>query len=96
MTTRNKRCIGYVITFIIVWYVYWKTDKKWQLGYLFGLFFVLLFTVRVIVEFFKESQGAEFITGLSLNTGQLLSIPFILIGLYLMFRKKETYNPKSS
>ncbi len=92
--TQIYEAIGYVITFVILWFVYWKTDKKWQLGYLFGLFFVLLWTVRFLVEFLKESQGDEFITGLSLNTGQLLSIPFVIFGFYLMFRSKTIYQPK--
>ena len=52
------------------------------------LFFVLLWVSRFIVEFFKQAQvdGREdWIFGM--NTGQTLSIPFILIGLYLMFKK---------
>lgn len=92
--TQIYEALGYIITFVILWYVYWKTDKKWQLGYLFGLFFVLLWTVRFFVEFLKESQGDEFITGISLNTGQWLSIPFIILGFYLMFRNKKIYQPK--
>jgi prolipoprotein diacylglyceryltransferase len=62
-------------------------------GYLFGLFFALLWSVRFFVEFFKEKQvegGDNWMFGL--NTGQVLSIPLILIGLYFMFRttKEET------
>ena len=61
-------------------------------GLLFGLFLVLLFTVRFIVEFVKESQGGfESALGL-LSTGQWLSIPFIIIGLYFIVKaKKVTY-----
>lgn len=79
---------GYLITFIVLWFVYWKTDKKEKLGYLLGLFFVMLWTVRFIVEFFKEAQVDERSTW-ALNTGQWLSIPFIIIGLYLMYRKRK-------
>lgn len=76
---------SYLIIFIILWYVYWKTDKKFRLGFLFGLFLVLLWTVRFFVEFLKEPQGeGEIIMGL--NTGQWLSIPFILAGFYFMYR----------
>lgn len=78
---------GYVITFALLWYVYWKTDKREKLGYIFGLFMVLLWTVRLIVEFFKEAQ-VDSRGDWDLNTGQLLSIPMILVGLYFMFRKK--------
>jgi prolipoprotein diacylglyceryl transferase len=84
---------GYVLVFIILWYIYWKTEKSKQLGYLFGLFLVLLWTVRFFVEFVKESQGGfESYLGSTLSTGQWLSIPFILAGFYFMVRsaKKPT------
>jgi prolipoprotein diacylglyceryl transferase len=83
--------ISYLVIFGILLFVYWKTDKKEKSGYLFGLFFVLLWTVRFFVEFFKEAQveGREdWILGL--NTGQVLSIPLILVGLYFMFRNNNS------
>lgn len=77
---------GYILVFIILWYFYWKTDKKNKSGYIFGLFLVLLWTVRFVAEFYKKSQGGfESELGL-LSTGQWLSIPFIIIGIYFMFR----------
>ena len=84
---------GYVFVFLILWFLYWKTKKSEQIGFLFGLFLVLLMTVRLFVENFKIEQ----VTGredwiFSLNTGQALSIPFIFIGLYFMFM----YKPKSA
>ncbi|MEC8133748.1 MAG: prolipoprotein diacylglyceryl transferase [Bacteroidota bacterium] len=78
--------LGYVFVFLIVNSIYWKTKKGLQEGYLFGLFLLLLMTVRVFVEQFKIAQvdGREdWILGL--NTGQVLSIPFIIIGIYFMF-----------
>jgi len=84
---------GYVFVFLILWFLYWKTKKSEQTGFLFGLFLVLLMTVRLFVEQFKIEQvdGREdWILGM--NTGQVLSIPFILIGLYFMFM----YKPKST
>jgi prolipoprotein diacylglyceryltransferase len=83
--------VGYIITFAILWYVYWKTDKKDKLGYIFGLFMVLLWSVRFIAEFFKDGQVASREDWV-LNTGQLLSIPFILSGFYFMyfFKGKKT------
>jgi prolipoprotein diacylglyceryl transferase len=78
--------VAYIFVFILLYYLYWKTDKKNKPGYLFGLFLVLLWTIRFFVEFVKKSQGGfEDTLGL-LSTGQWLSIPFILIGLYFMFR----------
>jgi len=83
----------YVFVFLILMYFYWKTKKRHQLGFLFGLFLVLLWSVRFFVEFVKEPQGEEYLTMGTLNTGQLLSIPFILIGLYFMFMYKPKSNP---
>ena len=82
---------GYLIVFFIMLYVYWKTNKSQKEGYLFGLFFVLLWSVRFIVEYFKEAQVDERADWL-FNTGQLLSIPLILLGLYFMFILKPKSN----
>lgn len=81
--------IGYVLVFAIVFYLYWKTEVREKSGYLLGVFLVLLWTVRFIVEYVKESQGGiEEELGL-FSTGQWLSIPFIIIGLLLMFTAKK-------
>ena len=77
---------GYLIVFLILRHLYWNTNRKDQTGFLFGAFFVLLFGVRFIAEFVKESQGG-FETSLGLlSTGQWLSIPLILVGFYMLFR----------
>lgn len=81
--------ISYVCIFIIMWFLYWKTNKKEKLGYLFGVFFALLWSARFIIEFFKKAQVDER-AGWALNTGQWLSIPLILIGLYFMFRPTKS------
>ncbi|MFD2827345.1 prolipoprotein diacylglyceryl transferase [Leeuwenhoekiella polynyae] len=85
---------GYIFVFLILMFVYWKTGLRKKEGFLFGLFLVLLWTVRFIVEYFKRAQveGREdWIFGF--NTGQILSIPFILIGIFMIVRalgqKKE-------
>jgi len=78
--------LGYVFVFLILYVLYWKTKKGHKEGFLFGLFLLMLMAVRVFVEQFKIAQveGREdWILGL--NTGQVLSIPFILVGLYFMF-----------
>ena len=80
---------GYFLLFILLWQLYWKTNFKNNKGFLFGLFLICLFTIRVLVEFVKESQGGfEDQIGI-LTTGQWLSIPFILIGIFLMIRSKK-------
>ena len=81
---------GYIFVFLILFFSYWKSNKAKKEGFLFGLFLLLLMTVRVFVEKFKIAQvdGREdWILGL--NTGQILSIPFIIIGLYYMFLHKS-------
>lgn len=76
---------GYVFVFIILFVLYWKTNVRKKPGFLFGLFLLLLMTVRLIVENFKREQvsGREDWI-FDLNTGQVLSIPFIIIGLYFV------------
>ncbi len=80
---------GYLIVFLLCMYFYWKTDRRKQSGYIFGVFLITLFLVRFIVEYVKESQGGfESALGL-LSTGQWLSIPFILAGIYIMWRASK-------
>jgi prolipoprotein diacylglyceryl transferase len=85
----------YIFVFLILLYFYLKTNKNNQPGFLFGLFLVLLWTVRFFVEFVKIAQvdGRDDYIWF-MNTGQVLSIPFILIGLYFMFiyKQKSNYN----
>ncbi|MFC4269608.1 prolipoprotein diacylglyceryl transferase [Polaribacter marinivivus] len=92
--TQLYEAISYLILFFVMWYLYWKTDKKNQTGFLFGLFMVVLWSLRFFIEFLKEAQvdGREDWVFNSLNTGQVLSIPLVMIGVWLMFRtakKKE-------
>ncbi|MAO07663.1 MAG: prolipoprotein diacylglyceryl transferase [Alteromonas sp.] len=82
--------VGYLVLFGILWYIYWKTEKRKQLGYIFGLFLILLWTIRFVAEFFKKSQGGfEDSLGNILTTGQWLSIPFIILGVYLMMKSSK-------
>lgn len=78
--------ICYLISFVILFRMYWKTKAKYTAGKIFGAFMILIWTVRFFVEFIKEGQS-DFDGTMLLNTGQLLSIPFILIGIYLLIRK---------
>ena len=79
----------YIFVFAILFFLYWKTNTKEKSGFLFGLFLVLLWSVRFVVEYVKESQGGfEDALGL-FSTGQWLSIPFILVGLYFIFNAEK-------
>ena len=78
----------YIFVFAALFFMYWKTDARKKSGLLFGSFLVLLWTVRFFIEYVKESQGG-FGDGTPLSTGQWLSIPFIIVGLYFIFRAKK-------
>lgn len=82
--TQLFEAAGYFLLFWLLWFLYRRTDKKYQQGWLFGLFFMILWAIRFMVEFLKEPQGDEFITFGGLNTGQVLSLPFMLAGLIIM------------
>jgi prolipoprotein diacylglyceryl transferase len=80
--------LSYLLTFFVLYWVYWKTDAKEQHGRVFGLFLVLVLgVIRFGLEYFKTSQGGfESAVDNVFSTGQLLSIPFFLIGLYFLLR----------
>jgi prolipoprotein diacylglyceryl transferase len=87
--TQLYEAFCYIFVFAILFFLYWKTEARKKSGYLFGLFLVLLFSVRIVVESVKESQGGfESALGL-LSTGQWLSIPFIITGFYFVFTAKS-------
>ena len=86
--TQLYEAFSYFLIFLVLWFVYWKTEKRKNEGYLFGVFMVLIWGARFFIEFFKEAQ-LEDRASWGLNTGQLLSIPLILIGFYFMFRKTK-------
>lgn len=81
--------ICYFISFWILMYLYFKLKKWQQPGYVFGSFLILIFGARIICEFFKLGQTARDFT-LPLNTGQLLSIPLVLLGVYLIYKAKKS------
>jgi len=83
--TQIYEALSYLIAFGILTYMYWKTNAKNKPGLLLGTFFILIFTARFLIEFIKEEQEA-FEAGMALNMGQLLSIPLILLGIFLLIR----------
>lgn len=72
--------------FAILAFMYYKYDKKPPEGALFGSFLVMLFTGRFLIEFTKETL-ADFMMGSSLDMGQLLSVPFVLAGIWILWKK---------
>ncbi|MCD9017899.1 prolipoprotein diacylglyceryl transferase [Parachryseolinea silvisoli] len=75
----------YCIALFFVLFYLWKTRAaRLGNGFIFGLFLIVLWTLRFIDEFFKVNQVA-FEDHQLLNMGQVLSIPFILVGIFLLF-----------
>ena len=87
--TQLYESISYIFVFAALYYMYWKTDAREKQGYLLGMFLVMLWSVRFVVEFLKESQGGFESDLGTFSTGQWLSIPFIIIGFLLIFKSKK-------
>ena len=81
--------IAYAIFFPIGWYLYRKHPERVGTGFFFGLCLVLIFTFRFFIEYTKDIQVAKE-AAMTLNIGQMLSIPFVLIGLYCMWCSFKT------
>jgi prolipoprotein diacylglyceryltransferase len=80
--------IAYLLVFILIYAVFFVRREKLKNGNIFGLFLILVFAFRFFVEFIKENQS-YFEEKMILNMGQLLSIPLILLGIYLVFRRNK-------
>lgn len=84
--TQIYEALCYLITFVVIYTMYWKTEKsKNREGLILGVFFTGIFLTRFMIEFIKEDQEA-FEANMVLNMGQWLSIPFILAGIILIIR----------
>ncbi len=80
--------IAYGILFLLMWWLHKKMPEKIGTGWYFGFCLTYIFTFRFLIEYTKEIQEA-FEASLPLDMGQILSIPFIIIGLFCMFRKQK-------
>ena len=75
---------AYLSIFALLFSIYIYKKGKFYSGLLFGLFLSLVFSARIMIEFIKERQ-AIYSEDMLLSTGQILSIPFLSIGLGLIF-----------
>ncbi|SHM25680.1 Prolipoprotein diacylglyceryl transferase [Chryseobacterium carnipullorum] len=84
--------ISYLLIFLLVYFIYRKNIFEVGKGFYFGITTLLIFVVRFFVEFIKVDQ-VDFEQGMSLNMGQILSIPFVFLGLFFIIKsireKKE-------
>lgn len=79
-----------MLIFTVIYPLWLKKYKKAKPGFFIGLFFMLYFTARFIVEFFKEYPLHE--NFFNLTTGQILSIPFFLFGCIIFFKPTHENN----
>lgn len=90
--TQLYEAFSYLLIFALLFIFYRKNYTKVRDGFIFGVFMILLFTARFFIEFVKNDQVA-FESGMTLNMGQWLSLPFIAAGIamILLTRKYPRY-----
>lgn len=95
--TQIYESIIYFIIFLLLFFIYQKSTKKRKIGCIFTIFLILTWTARFLIEIIKEPQENEFINIYNMNTGQILSIPFIVLGLIcLSIINKKKQNVKNN
>ncbi|MFT4733153.1 MAG: phosphatidylglycerol:prolipoprotein diacylglycerol transferase [Algoriphagus sp.] len=77
-----------LVLFVILYSIWNKYKATLPDGLLSGVFFVWIFGLRFVWEFFKENQEA-FEDGMTFNMGQVLSIPMVLFGIFLLFKANQ-------
>ena len=75
--------------FVLLYTLYWRKKGKHYQGLLISLFLILLFTARFFIEFVKEDQ-VDFEAAMKFNMGQLLSVPFVIIGAWGLYKTLKT------
>jgi len=87
--------ISYFIIFAIMMILYKKMRDRLKNGFFFGLATVLFVTARFLIEFVKENQ-VGFENGMTINMGQLLSLPYLVVGIgfiiYGLLKTRKLFN----
>lgn len=91
--TQIYEALAYFILFIVLYKIYMAHKEKLRPGYIFGIFLVWVFGFRFFVEFLKENQES-FENGMILNMGQLLSIPLVILGIYMIITSRNRPLPE--
>ncbi len=81
--TQIYEAASYLFIFVLLLFIFYRLGTRLKHGFIFGIFLVLLFTARFLIEYIKENQEA-FEDSLAINMGQILSIPFIIAGIALI------------
>jgi len=82
--TQIYEALVYLGIFLFLYLYYWKKKGEPKPGFLFGMFMILVFSARFLIEYLKEPQ-VSFEAQMALNMGQILSIPFIILGFVSVF-----------
>ena len=90
--TQLYEALSYAILGLVLLFLYVRKTKWLYRGSYIGIFFIVLFGMRFLIEFVKENQ-VDFEAGMALNMGQLLSIPFVLLGIFLIVRSFRPGTP---
>jgi phosphatidylglycerol---prolipoprotein diacylglyceryl transferase len=77
--------VAYAFIFAVLLALYRRSGKRTPEGLLFGVLMVLVFSARIVIEFFKTPQAA-YETGQFFSVGQYLSLPFVMLGAAMIFR----------
>lgn len=83
--TQIYEALCYFALFCLLMWMYWRRNAGERTGLIFGTFFIGIFLPRFLIEFIKNDQVA-FEQDMALNMGQWLSIPFVLLGIFLIIR----------
>jgi len=81
--TQLYEALSYFVIFFLLYFYYRKQEGKTKTGFIFGVFLILLFAARFLIEYVKEPQ-VDFEKTMALNMGQWLSVPFILAGVFFV------------
>ena len=77
-----------LITFGLTYWLYWKKEAYKRTGLIFGVFLIGIFFSRFLIEYVKNNQES-FENDMLLNMGQILSIPFIIWGIWLIINSRK-------
>lgn len=86
--TQLYEALFYSVLFVLFYWLWKHKRSAVGPGFMFGLFCVLMFSFRFLMEFMKENQSA-FEDALPINMGQILSLPFIALGIFMIARSRK-------
>ena len=92
--TQIYEMIYCLVTFAVTYWLYYKKEAYKKTGLIFGVFLLGIFGTRFLLEFIKLNQEA-FESGMILNMGQILSVPFIIWGIWLIMNSNKAVAVKA-